>query len=588
MSQPPSASETAASITTWTRLEPSPRDASLQKSLQAQMRDPLWLLARQWQIGEFMGEDTGSPVHATLGAEMQTVTTYRPGLQDSATTAIEPTLPIEVHVERETVALRLRGSVQHGLYFENLVRQSGVVDPETVIAAFRSTYPIPTAVPDPTYATPDAQRFRALTARRVTDGEALYAAAQAVAAGQTPVTPLPAAAQNTGMPAVLQAFTAFRAALFSEPAQDSAWDSQTLDYDFALGSPVAGENLLTAAPDFPGGQLDWYSFSLQTAQILPIFAANPATVTPVSFDFLPNHVTFRGMPEPRWWNFEDAITDFGQLDVETVDLAKLLVAEFALVYGNDWFSVPIPVTVGVGGSGPQGTLSRVTTLVVTDTFGVRTLIRPSETTQVNPGTAPWSMYKLAGDVTRSDFILMAPTLGVTSDAAPLEQVVFLRDDMAAMAWAVERSLQGDLDAPVDAYQMYLQRLAANPSPPPPTATAGGPPIYYTTETLPPDNWIPMVPIQASNGALYLRRGIMESATPGVNLQARAVILDPGQPFFLTDRAVPRSGVKVKRYFRLTRGSDGSYFLWLARKASVGGGSGWSGLRFDVVRDEAAA
>lgn len=576
------------SITSWTRLEPSPRDGSLQKSLQAQVRDPLWLLTRQWQVGEFLGDDTGSPVHATLGAEMQTVTTYRPGTDDSATVAIDTSLPIEVHVERETVALRLRGSVQQGLYFENLVRQGGVATPEVVIAAFRAAFPIPAAVPDPTYATPDAVRFRALTAGRVTDGEALYAAAVAVAAGLTPTTPLPPAAQNTGMPAVLQAFTAFRAALFSEPQQDSAWEGQSLDYDFALGSPVTGQDLVLNAADFPGGHLDWYSFSMQEAQALPVFTANPATVTPVSFDFLPNHVTFRGMPDARWWNFEDAVTDFGQLDVETVDLAKLLVMEFALVYGNDWFSVPVPVTVGVGGSAPPGTLSRVTTLVVTDTFGVRTLIRPAETTQVNPGETPWSMFKIAGTGMRSDFILMAPTLGVVSDAAALEQVVFLRDDMAAMAWAVEKQLQGDLDAPVDAYQMYLQRLAANPPPAPPVATVGGPKIYYTAEVPPPDNWIPMVPVQDPQGALYLRRGIMASGSAAVNLQARALILEPQHPFFVVDRSIPRSGVQVERYFRYTRAADGTYFLWLARQSGVGRGSGWSGLRFDTVRDLSAA
>jgi hypothetical protein len=138
--------------------------------------------------------------------------------------------------------------------------------------------------------------------------------------------------------------------------------------------------------------------------------------------------------------------------------------------------------------------------------------------------------------------------------------------------------------PVDAYQMYLQRLAANPLPKPPPATPGGPPVYYTTEIPPPDNWIPMVPVQSPQGALYLRRGIMESGSPAVNLQARALILEPQHPFFVVDRAVPRSGVQVARYFRFTRGADGSYFLWLARKSGVGGGSGWSGLRFDPVRD----
>jgi hypothetical protein len=560
----------------------------MQKSLQAQVRDPLWLLARQWQVGEFLGDDTGSPVHATLGAEMQTVTTYRPGADDSATVAIDPTLPIEVHVERETVVLRLRGSVQHGLYFENLVRQGGIANPETVIAAFRTSFPISATVPDPEYAPPDAQRFRSLVAGRVTDGEALYASAVATAANQTPTTPLPPEAQNTGMPAIIAAFVAFRGALFSEPTTDSAWVGQNLDYDFALGSPSPSQNLVLNAPNFPGGRLDWYSFSLQSAQSNAGFTANPAQVTAVSFDFLPNHVTFRGMPNARWWDFEDAVTDFGALNAETVDLAKLLVMEFALIYGNDWFNVPVPVTLGTSTTSPRGTLSRVTTLVVTDTFGVRTLIRPSEQTQVNPGETTWSMYKISGNGTRSDFILMAPTLGIVTDAAPLEEVLFLRDDMAAMAWAVEAQLQGDLDAPVDAYQAYLQRIAHNPPPAPPTATAGGPQIYYTLEVPVPDNWIPMVPVQTPQGALYLRRGIMESGSPSVDLQARALILEPQHPFFVIDTSVPRSGVQVDRYFRYTRSSDGSIFLWLARKSGQGEGSGWSGLRFDIIRDMAPA
>jgi hypothetical protein len=208
---------------------------------------------------------------------------------------------------------------------------------------------------------------------------------------------------------------------------------------------------------------------------------------------------------------------------------------------------------------------------------------------VNAGDVAWSMYKISGDAgARSDFILMAPTLGVTSDAAAVEEVLFLRDDMAAMAWAVENQLQGDLDAPVDAYQMYLQRIAQNPPPPPPTATAGGPQIYYTLETPVPDNWIPMVPVQAPSGALFLRRGIMDSGSAGVDLAARAVILEPQHPFFVADRAVPRSGLVVDRYFRYTRSSNGTIFLWLARKSGVGTGSGWSGLRFDTVRDLTAS
>ncbi len=172
-------------------------------------------------------------------------------------------------------------------------------------------------------------------------------------------------------------------------------------------------------------------------------------------------------------------------------------------------------------------------MLVTDTFGVRTLIRPSEQTQVNPGETPWSMFKLSGNGRRSDFIAMAPTLGVVDDADALEEVLFLRDDLAAMAWAVEHQLQGDLDSPLDAYELYLQRIKADPPPPPPTAEPGGPNLYYTLETSVPDNWIPMVPVKSPQGELFLRRGTMEIATSTgfVNLKAHALILEPQHPFF---------------------------------------------------------
>jgi hypothetical protein len=574
------ASLASPSITTWTRLEPSPRDASMTRSLQAQVRDPLWMLARQWQVGEFLGADAGSPVNASFSGELQTITTYFAGADPSAAVSLDPVLPLETHVERETVGLKLRGSVQLGFYFESLVSQAVMAGAAAVIVAFRAAFPISPAAGDPTYTPVDALRFRSLMAGRVTDGEALYASASAAAAGKTPPTPLPAEASDPGMPGVLSAFLAYRAGLFSEPAAeatDTAWQGEQLQYEFGIGSPTPGSNLVLDAPDFPGGHLDWYSFSLGSPAADQVSTANPATVTPVSFDFFPNHITFRGVHDPRWWTFEDSVTDFGQLDAQHVDLAKLLVMEFALVYGSDWFSVPVPASFG--------NLARVTTLVVTDTFGQRTLIRPSEQTTVNPGETPWSMFKLSGAGARSDFILLAPTLGIVEDASAVEDLMFLRDDMAAMAWAVEKHLQGDLDAAIDAQEAYLDRLRANPPAPPPTATPEGPQIYYTLEIPVPDNWIPMVPEQTAQGALYLRRGTMEipTSTGILKIAPRALILEPGQPFFVADRVVSRAGVQVERYFRRTRSSDGSTFLWMARKSGPGQGLGWSGLGFDVVR-----
>ena len=184
------------SITTWTRLEPLPREGSMARSLQAQVRDPLWFLTRQWQVGEFLASDAGSPVQATLGIEQRSITTYRPGIDDSSTVALDPKLPIEVHVEREAVTLNLRGSVQHGLYFEKLLRGSGVASLPAVIAAFRTAFPIAGKASSVTSTDSDSLRFRSLAAGRVTDGESLFVSALAVANGQTPPIPLPPQASD--------------------------------------------------------------------------------------------------------------------------------------------------------------------------------------------------------------------------------------------------------------------------------------------------------------------------------------------------------------------------------------------------------
>src|SRR6266545_3663754 len=53
-------------ITRWNRLEGRPRTHDFDRALKAEVRDALWTLSRQWQMGEFRGEDAGSPVTARM------------------------------------------------------------------------------------------------------------------------------------------------------------------------------------------------------------------------------------------------------------------------------------------------------------------------------------------------------------------------------------------------------------------------------------------------------------------------------------------------------------------------------------------
>src|SRR5215475_1273378 len=94
------------SITSWLRLEPRSRDAEMNTSLQARIYDPLWLLARQWQFGEFQGEDNGSPVIARWRGESAPVNRYYSGAiktNKSASPYDAGLTPLETLVERERV-----------------------------------------------------------------------------------------------------------------------------------------------------------------------------------------------------------------------------------------------------------------------------------------------------------------------------------------------------------------------------------------------------------------------------------------------------------------------------------------------------
>src|SRR5262245_66256589 len=68
----------------WTRLEPQSRSGDPTPGLEARVHDPLWLLARQWQFGEFQGEDAGTPLTAHVETLAARVTAWQPGAPGAA------------------------------------------------------------------------------------------------------------------------------------------------------------------------------------------------------------------------------------------------------------------------------------------------------------------------------------------------------------------------------------------------------------------------------------------------------------------------------------------------------------------------
>jgi hypothetical protein len=223
--------------------------------------------------------------------------------------------------------------------------------------------------------------------------------------------------------AAVSEWIAWYESMFSEPAGgESAWIDERLEYAFSVSAPTsAGEQTLVARV-YIDGQLDWYAFNSAAAPSLGAAADTPPK--PITRTTIPAAVSFRGMPAPRWWEFEDAQVDFGGVDAGPEDLARLLLIEFAATYGNDWFVIPIEVDTG--------SLTNVRSLIITDTFGGRYVVPDSRAT----GTS-WRMFQLAPDQpeqSMSNFLFVPPVVLKNVEGPPLEEVVFLRDEMANMAW----------------------------------------------------------------------------------------------------------------------------------------------------------
>lgn len=69
------------------------------EALEARVKDPLWFLARQWQMGEFEAESGGTPMLAILRARLHALDRVRLG--GGAIAPLDPRLPLEAVVEPE-------------------------------------------------------------------------------------------------------------------------------------------------------------------------------------------------------------------------------------------------------------------------------------------------------------------------------------------------------------------------------------------------------------------------------------------------------------------------------------------------------
>ncbi|SEM50628.1 hypothetical protein [Paenibacillus sp. OV219] len=603
------------SILMWNRLEGRPRTLKFDRALRAEVRDPLFLLTKQWQMGEFQGDDAGSPVITKVHMETTRFQKYKANSHPAQ--KFESNIPFETKVEHRTLPFKA-GDQELSLDIRLLMgRQWLKMADSPELHGLKKVFIQAYSIKQPDPAKPEDahicahlgvwQRY-ASVAGRAMDGAALYTYVKASISHHaydkfpTPDRQALTQMQMTLIESLETRFTAWFEKLFSQPAEENqdAWLPSKLEYQFSCSAPSNGEEKVYSAEEYYHGNLDWYNLnsnravrSLGEADGSDTAAALESALTQ---SFFASQIKFDGMPNTRWWAFEEGKTNFGDIKPDKTDLNKLLLMEFGLVYSNDWFLVP--VTVGTG------CIANVKGMTVDNVFGERIWVQPAGAGN-DQDWQRWSMFALSvegnnlnGSVDLS--LMVLPTVPKIQESEPVEDVYLVRDEMANMVWGIENKIllpNGDSKSGREAaleLHNYYQRLLGG-------ATAGGSDakadIKYELMSTMPENWIPFIPVHVpgNNREIQLQRAaiprILEgNASKPDKVRPRTTLLSVGldqQPkiaYLLFEEEVPRSGVRVYQSYQRTRWHDGRVYNWLGIRKQTGRGESLSNLRFDVLAD----
>jgi len=288
--------------------------------------------------------------------------------------------------------------------------------------------------------------------------------------------------------------------------------------------------------------------------------------------FLPANVRFKGQPQPRYWEMEETETDFGKIETSATGLLHLMLAEFGLIYSNDWFMLPHPMDIN--------TVCEIRGILVDDTFGRHTFIRPAGR---GPETAwqRWAMFHLTEkDQLRpaANCFYLVPAVGKVLESPPLERVNFIRDEMANMVWGVESIIPSQTGQGMSGYETVPPNETTGPL----TTDDENVKIQYVLGTTVPKNWIPFIAVHAEGSVseIRLQRARMVGGDPPRGFLLR----EPRSPYFVEEEEILRAGAFVERSWQRARWIDGRTFVWVGRRKAAGRGEGWSQLVFDQIVD----
>lgn len=271
----------------YARLEPAAGQRDFEAGFRAAVHDPVWFLARQWQMGEHQGENASSPVLATYTLQQAAIASPAPEW--------DPTnIPAEAIVESElddwwTMGRRIRVG--------NRLTQNPAVQghPELEFAD-----------PSPPY-----EMFRGML-----DGKLIWKARGDLG--------LDAGAFGAEAP----------------PAESpQAWDSEQLVYQQMDDNSFRTAHHRLLVKQHTGGRMDWHSVD-------GVEQAGPGQVLEATKEALPVGLQYPGVPNKRWWQIEDSAVDLGGYPPDSAHVPTAILTNLIFSHSDDWFLFPITAFAG--------------------------------------------------------------------------------------------------------------------------------------------------------------------------------------------------------------------------------------------------
>ncbi len=516
------------SVTTWNRIQPGNLSGTVTAGLQAAIADPMWMLGRQWQVGELTAEDAGTPVAAAV--ETVSFAIERLVVGESSRT-IDGSVVLEALVEPEPHAPPdTRARLAAGRDLVAALRHGGFSRAATKASARFAM--------QPTEDRAGAALVRALGNAAI-DGEAVLDALGTDAAALA--ADLDSGADRNALAAALEGWAARYRAETGRSAP-STWSAAGDEYQFSIVAPLPQHDIVLDAVDYRGGRLDWPDFRARVEPRSGAARPNPPPTTEV---LLPTPLDFAGGPVRRFFELEHAAVSFGAVRGGPPDVATSLLVETTLIYGGDWFVVPVKV--------PTCALTRVARISVTDTFGKVTELRQRAQSR------GWRMYEL-GEPALSEFLVVLPVLSTSLDGPPIEEVVLGRDETANIVWAIETGVADQLGMRVE-----RREVPAKPSPSETWA--------YAPLVSPPSNYFPLV----REGDELVGATLVPETAGGA---PRGVLLRDWPKTRFAVRDVPYEGLRMLRRFQIATTRSGERRLWISHEVHFGLGGVSSGVAAD--------